>query len=142
MSETENTTNTNTQQASTPVRYDLISINNTQIPDVKKGKVSITPVDKYEEHETEGGGKVIEEISHGMLSGSVSFDGLFQSELQTIYASIDTVSEMTIYSPFTNATKTFLALVNCDSADKIIHDAVANAWAFGFTFEEIGDVPT
>lgn len=122
--------------------YDLISINNVSVPDVKKGTLAISSIDKYEEHETEGGGKVIEIIAQGKLTGSVSFTGLLQSEMQTIYAAIETVSQMTIYSPFTGGTKSFTALIVLDESQKIIHDSVANAWSFGFTFEEIGDAET
>ena len=132
----------NASTSTTPTRYDLISINNVDIPDVKKGTLNITPVDKYEEHETEGGGKVIEEIAKKLLTGTVSFSGLLQSELQTLDAALDTVSTMTIYSPLTGNTKTFMALIVRNGMDKIIHDADANAWTWGFTFEEIGDVVT
>lgn len=122
--------------------YDLISLNGVSIPDVKKGSLSITPVYKYEEHETEGGGKVIEEISDGnlMLTGTVSFSGLFEAEIQTIYAAMRNVSTMTIYSPATNTTRTFVALIIPTENAKIIHDENGNAWSFGFDFEEIGDV--
>lgn len=132
--------NTSATPTATPTRYDLISINNVDVPDVKKGTLSITPVDKYEEHETEGGGKVIDEIAKKLLTGNVSFSGLLQSELQTLDTALDTVSTMTIYSPITGNTKTFLALIVRDSMNKIIHDANANAWSWGFSFEEIGDV--
>ena len=127
----------------TVTSYDLISINNTPLPDVEigKGAIKIGRNDKYNEYETEGGGKVIEPISQGKLKGTVSFTGLLQTTLQTIEASLDIVSAMTIYNPRTGQTRSFLALIVPADADKIIHDAYANAWTYGFDFEEIGDLP-
>lgn len=125
------------------VYYDLLEINGTKLPDVElgKGAVSVGKEFKYNEYETEGGGKVIEEIdSEGKLRGSVSFSGMLQSQIQTIEASIDLVSEMKIYNPRTGSPRSFLALITPADANKIIHDAGANAWSYGFDFEEIGDI--
>lgn len=123
------------------VSYDLIELNGVAVPDVKKGSLSVGRNPKYNEYETEGGGKVIEIIEEKMLKGSVSFNGLFQSEIQTIEASISTVSEMTIYNPLTNTTRSFMALITTHDSEKKIHDARANVWSYGFDFEEIGDIP-
>lgn len=122
--------------------YDLITLNGVSIPDIVKGTLSITPVFKYQEHETEGGGKVIEEEADGrlILTGNVSISGLFQSQIQTIFTALENVSTMTIYNPVNNTTRTFMALIIPNGMTKIIHDANANAWSFGFDFEEIGDV--
>ena len=125
------------------VYYDLLEINGTKLPDVElgKGSVSVGKEYKYNEYETEGGGKVIEEIdSEGKIRGTVSFSGLLQSQLQAIETSIDLVSEMTIYNPRTGSPRSFLALITPAEASKIIHDAGANAWTYGFNFEEIGDI--
>lgn len=120
--------------------YDLIEINGYAIPDVKKGTLTINKNPKYTEYENEVGGKVIDVVSDSMISGSVAYNGLLQSEVQAINAAIRLVSTMTIYNPYTGMTKTFKALVIQDAAEKIIHDANANAWATGFSFEEIGAV--
>ena len=126
------------------VYYDLLEINGTKLPDVElgKGSVSVGKNPKYNEYDTEGGGKVIEEIAEGKLKGSVSFSGMLQSQIQTIEASVDLVSTMKIYNPSTGLAKTFLALIIPANMDKIIHDARSNAWTYGFEFEEIGDVET
>lgn len=125
------------------VYYDLLEINGTKLPDVEigKGAISVIKEYKYNEYETEGGGKVIEEIeSEGKLKGTVSFTGMLQSQIETIENSIELVSEMKIYNPRTGSPKSFLALITPASTDKIIHDAGANAWTYGFDFEEIGDI--
>lgn len=121
--------------------YDLISINSYDLPDVKKGSVTISPNPKYTAYDCEDGGKIIDVLEQHMITGTVKFNGLLQSELAEIYEHIDVVSEMSIYSPLTGQVKTFLALVTVDDVDKIIHDANANAWSFGLKFEEIGNVP-
>lgn len=124
------------------VYYDLLEINGTKLPDVElgKGSVSVGKDPKYNEYETEGGGKVIEEIAEGKMKGSVAFSGMLQSQIQTIEASVDLVSEMKIYDPRRGTVKAFLALIIPADMDKIIHDANANAWTYGFDFEEIGDI--
>lgn len=119
--------------------YDLISINGVNAPDVKKGTLTIMPNPKYNEFEVEDGGKVVEVIAETKLKGTVSYTGLLQSEIQALRAAIGLVSQMTIYNPYSNSARTFTALITITAGDKIIHDAVANAWTFAFDFEEIGD---
>lgn len=128
--------------ATTPTSYDLIALNNVSFPDVKKGSVTVGRNDKYNEYETEGGGKVIEPISEGKIRGTVSYNGLLETEAQTLNSALHTVSQMTIYNPWTGNSRSFLALIIPTEMTKIIHDANANAWSFGFEFEEIGDIPT
>ena len=123
------------------VQYDLLSINGVAIPDVKKGSLTIAPNPKYVEVECEEGNKIIDIINSTMVKGSVEFSGLMQSELQTIYAATSLVSVMEIYNPMTGQVKRFSALVLIGDMTKIIHDAGANAWSFGFEFEEIDNAP-
>lgn len=123
------------------ISYDLISINGVAIPDVKKGELVVAPNPKYSEVECEEGNKIIEPISTSRIKGSVTYSGLMQSELQTIYSALDLVSVMEIYNPMTGSRKRFSALVLVGDISKKIHDAGANAWGFGFEFEEIDDAP-
>lgn len=122
-------------------RYDLININGVAAPDVKKGSVSVQRNVKYEEYEGSLGNKVIDIIDESKIKGSVSYNGLTQEELQTIATAVSTVSVFTIYNPLTDQEKTFSALILEDPSEKIIHDEGANAWSYGFTFEEIDDAP-
>lgn len=126
--------------SNTPTRYDLITVNNVDCPDVKKGTLTMNPVPKYKEHETEGGGKVIDEIAENMWQGTVSYNGLFQSEIQTIKACLKTVSTMTIYDPLNGQTISFIALIVPQEMEKKEHTGQGNVWSFGFTFEKIGDI--
>ena len=121
-------------------RYDLITVNNIDCPDVKKGTLSMNPVPIYEEHATEGGGKVIDEIAEKMWAGTVSYNGLFQSEIQRIKNCLKTVSTMTIYDPLENQTISFIALIVPQEMEKKEHTGQGNVWSFGFTFEKIGDI--
>lgn len=125
----------------TETRYDLISINGTPAPDVKKGGVSVQRNIKYNEFECEEGNKVIDIIDESRIKGAVSYSGLTQSELQTLAAAVQTVSVFSIYNPITGQEKTFSALILEDPSEKKIHDDRANAWSYGFTFEEIDDAP-
>ena len=136
--------NTTTTTATTPTSYDLIAINGTSIPDVKKGDVVVAPNPKYIEYDGEEGNKIIDKINTTMLKGSVAYNGLLQSELQTIYGLLndDVVATLTIYNPMKGTTKTFSALILIGDIQKIIHDSGANAWTFSFDFEEIDDAPS
>ena len=131
----------NTRTVTVAERYDLISINGVAAPDVKKGSVTIQKHVKYNEFESVLGNKVIDVINESMIQGTVAYNGLMQEELQTIAAAVSTVSVFTIYNPATNNTKTFSALIVEDPMTKIIHDEGANAWSYGFTFEEIDGAP-
>lgn len=122
------------------VSYDLISINGYAIPDVKKGTLSINKNPKFTEYENELGGKVIDVIEDTMLAGTVSYDGLLEADVVALNSAIRLVSTLTIYNPYTGLTKTFTALITQSPAEKIIHDEYANAWATGFSFEEIGGI--
>lgn len=122
------------------MRYDLINVNGIDCPDVKKGTLTMNPVAKYEEHETEGGGKVIDEIASEMWQGTVSYNGMFQSEIQSIKDCLQTVSTMTIYDPLHNQTVSFMALIVPQEMEKKEHTSQGNVWSFGFTFEKIGDI--
>lgn len=117
--------------------YDLISLNGTAIPDVVKGVVEVGRNPKYEAYEGEAGNKIIDEISTDKIMGTVSFSGLFQSDLQSIAAVVELVSTMTIYNPLSGSERTFVALILEEPSSKIIHDENANAWTYGFSFEEI-----
>lgn len=123
----------------TVTSYDLISINNVSLPDVQKGEVTVQPNPKYHEYEAQTGNKVIDEVENTMIKGMVSYDGLLQAELQTVYAAVSSsvVGSMTIYNPMSGQTKTFDALIVVGAITKIIHDEGANAWSFSFDFEEI-----
>lgn len=123
------------------IYYDLIELNGVKIPDVKKGSLTVARNPKYNAYDTEGGGKVVEIIEEHMIRGSVAFNGLYQSEIQTIEASLSTVSEMKIYDPMTNTTRSFLALIEPQDMEKKIHDDRLNVWSWGFNFEKIGDIP-
>lgn len=123
------------------MRYDLVTINGFDLPDVKKGSVTITPNPKFTSYDCEDGGKIIDVLEEHMITGSVKFNGLLQSDIESICEHISIVSEMSIYSPINGQVKTFMALVQMEDLDRIIHDANANAWGFGFKFEEIGNVP-
>lgn len=122
------------------ISYDLISINNVPAPDIAAGKGTLTilPNPKYNEYEVEDGGKVIDVIAEDKIKGSVSYNGLMQSDIHAIMAVLRLVSTMTIYNPFSGMPRTFTALITVTTCDKIIHDGRANAWSFAFDFEEIG----
>lgn len=120
--------------------YDLIAINGVSIPDVKKGTLVIAKNPKYTEHETEDGGKIIDVVEEDMIRGSVEYSGLLQNQISAINAALTLVSTLSIYNPMTGSVKTFEALIVPGEMQKTIHDDRANAWSFGFTFEEIGSI--
>lgn len=130
---------------STAVSYDLLSINGTSIPDVKKGSVVVTPMSKYTKYEGEEGNGVIDLINATQIKGTVSYNGLMQTEVQTIWTALHQatfpVCVFEIYNPLNNTTKRFTALIEVGDLPKIIHDIGGNAWGFSFTFEEIDDAP-
>ena len=132
-----NETQTTQTTETTPTSYDLISINGVAAPDVIKGSLVVAPNWKYKEYDTEDGGKVIEVITSSKLRGSVSYNGLFQTQISAISSALLPVSTLVVYNPMTGSSKTMTALIVPNEMEKKIHDGRANAWSFGFTFEEI-----
>ena len=122
--------------------YDLLSINGYDLPDILpgKGEITVQPNPKYDTHDVEDGGKVIDEIeeSEDMIMSTVTYNGLFQAQISAINSIVSTVSTMTIYNPLTGSVRTFQALITRQPLSRIIHDGIANAWTFSFDFEEIG----
>ena len=125
--------------------YDLLSINGTAIPDVKKGDVMVSPLSKYQKYEGEEGNGILDVINTSQIRGSVSYTGLMQSEVQSIWTAMHTASfpacVLVIYNPLTGTSKRFTACIEVGDVPKIIHDGSANAWGFSFSFEEIDDAP-
>lgn len=115
----------------------LVSINGVSLPNPLKGKLQLKKEDKYNEYECEDGSKKIEEIRTNVYSGSVSYSGLFESDVLKISNAITLVSSIVIYSPYTNSTHTVSALVTGLSSSNIITKTNANAWSLSFDFEEI-----
>ena len=130
--------------ANTVTSYDLIALNGYSLPDVHlgKGSVVVAPNPKYSEYEGEEGNKIIDVIAQDKIKGTVTFNGLLQSQISTIYSHLNLVSTMEIYNPMTGSKKTFSALILVGDLNRIIHDANANAWSFTFDFEEIDDAPS
>ena len=130
---------------STVVSHDLLSINGTAIPDVKKGSVVVAPLVKYEKYDGEEGNGILDVINSTQIKGSVSYSGLMQTELQTIWTAMHVATfpacVLEIYNPLNGTVKRFTALIEVGDVPKIIHDANGNAWGFSFTFEEIDDAP-
>jgi len=136
-------------------RYDLLAINSTAIPDVKKGTLSMNPTRKKNEFECMDGSSVMEVLSMTQMSGTVTYNGLMESELQTIVVAIgDGVVTLSVYDPATpttttingktvttGTTLTFYADISNIQYDKILHDSAASAWSLSFDFKKIGDVP-
>ena len=115
----------------------LVKINNVEFPNVDKGSIDITSVDMFNAYKTEDGGEVTEQIRVGKVKANVSYKGLKADDIATLKAAITLVSEVVLYYPMTNSSKTISARVtNCKS--KIIaYYGNVSLWSFSFTIDEV-----
>ena len=124
----------------------LLTIGTTAIPNPLKGNLTINRTDLYNKIDFEDGSATIELIRAGMLSGSVTYNGLFISDLNTIMGALQTVVNLTIYTPFTNTASQITALITNISTKNIITKQAesgqnpppqVNAWGLSFNFQQI-----
>lgn len=115
----------------------ILEINGQTIPPIIKGTMTLSEVDSFNEYKGENGESTIEEISTGMIEGSVNFRALLQSDLQTIYASITKVSIVRYYDPRDGQTKSINALIDNKNFPYKFKDANADVWGFSFSFRQI-----
>lgn len=115
----------------------LLTLNGVSLPNPTKGKLNLKKSDKYNEYECEDGSKKIESIRNNILSGTVSYSGLFESDVLKISNAASLVSTLVVYSPYENSTKTITALIKDLSSNNIITKTNANAWSLSFSFEEL-----
>lgn len=90
--------------------YKLLTINGVQLPK-PEGDFSISLKDKYNEYEGEDGTATVEVIRQGILSLSVSFNGLPEDYLKTIVDAITLVSSVVIYNPMKMEMQTMTAKI-------------------------------
>lgn len=115
----------------------LVKINNVEFPDVDKGSIDVTSVDMFNAYKTEDGGEVTEEIRSGKVKMTVSYKGLQASDIATLKSAITLVSEVVLYYPMTNGSKTITARVTNCKAKIIAYYGNVSLWSFSFTVDEV-----
>lgn len=117
--------------------YKLLKVNGVDFITPNKGTFSVKKDDKVNEYETENGGKVLEVVREGVLSGTMAYRGLFASQIAQYDALLTTVSTLTIYDPMKADAVTITARILNKAAQKIVHNDNVSAWSFSFDFEEL-----
>lgn len=124
----------------------LLTIGTTAIKNPMKGNLTINRTDLYNKIDFEDGSATIELIREGMLSGSVTYNGLFISDINTIMGALSTVVTLTVYTPFNNTTSQITALITNITTKNIITKQAesgtnpppqVNAWSLSFNFQQI-----
>ena len=116
--------------------YNILQIGNL-VFQTPQGEVTFKRDDKINTYETEAGTTRVELIKQRIKSGTISFGGLLVEDIDTYAAALSTVTEIIIFNPMTNDTKTFNALITNQQCRKIEHNANFSAWSFSFDFKEI-----
>lgn len=117
--------------------YKLLKVNNTEFITPDKGTFSVVKTDKVNEYEMEDGSKMVEVVRAGILSGTMSYRGLFVSQISQYSALLTPVSTLTVFDPMTNNVRTFTAKISGKKTGKILHNDNVSAWSFSFDFEEL-----
>lgn len=116
--------------------YNILQIGNL-VFQTPQGEVTFKRDDVIKEYETEAGTTRVELIRSRVRSGTITFGGLLVGDIATYAAALSTVTEITIFNPMTNDTKTFNALITNQQCRKIEHNTNFSAWSFSFDFKEI-----
>lgn len=104
---------------------------------MKKGALSYTVKDKYEQYKSEDGHSTIESIRTGTLKGSCKYSGLLQNEFTLLYNKLSLVSNVRIYDPRFNDYREFEALVTDIKFAKLFNYNGYSAWSLSFKVEEL-----
>lgn len=116
--------------------YKLLSINGVPLPN-PMGDFTISQNDKYNEYEGEDGKTTVEIIRQGILSLSVSFNGLPEDYLKMIVDAIRIVSTVVIYNPLTKSTRKMTAKITGVKSKKIWYQNNQSLWSLSFEIDEL-----
>lgn len=114
----------------------LLKINNVEIPDTE-GEFAIDKSDKYNEYEAEDGSVIVEPIRQGVLSLSVSYNGLFEPDLLAIVGAIRLVSTVELYNPMTGTAETITAKITGVQTSKRVYKYGISVWSLSFQIDQL-----
>lgn len=116
--------------------YKLLTINGVSLPK-PEGDFTLSLNDKYNEYEGEDGTSTVEVIRQGILSLSVSFNGLPEEYLKMIVDAITLVSSVVIYNPMKMGVQTVTARITGIKTKKIWYQNNRSLWSLSFDIDEL-----
>lgn len=116
--------------------YKLLSINGVTLPQ-PEGDYTITKNDKYNEYEGEDGTSTVEVIRQGIISLSVSYNYVKEKQLKKITDAIKLVSEVVVFDPTKQTTRTISAKVTGIKTKMIYYKNGISVWSLAFDVEEL-----
>ena len=116
--------------------YKLLKINTVELPNAE-GDFSIHKKDKFNEYETEDGKTTVEVVRQGIISLSVSFNGLTETMVKRICDAITLVSTVEIFDPVIGKTKEIRAKVTDIKTKKIFYKNNLSIWSLSFNVDEL-----
>lgn len=115
----------------------LLTINDYNLPNPLKGNLTITNKPIFNKYECEDGSIKIEVIKSNVINGSVTYKGLFESEVKAITNKLSLISKLTLYNPIEQGTTEISALITDISVKNIVTKDDVKAWSLSFKIEEI-----
>lgn len=116
--------------------YKLLKINTVELPDAE-GDFTIHKKDKFNEYETEDGRTTVEVVRQGIISLSVSFNGLTEVMVKTICDAITLVSTVEVFDPALGQTKEITAKVTDVKTKKVWFKNNVSVWSLSFSVDEL-----
>lgn len=117
--------------------FNLLSINNTVLPNIDKGSITVTKNDIYNTYTAEDGHSTIEAVRVGKTVCDVAYKGLLEADVVAIKAAISLVSSVTLYDATAGNQIVFNAKISGLKADKIVYKNNLSAWSLSFRIEEL-----
>ena len=116
--------------------FKLLKINTVELPDAE-GDFTINKHDKFNEYETEDGKTTVETIRQGIVSLSVSFNGLTETMVKTICDAITLVSTVEVFDPALGQPKEITAKITGVKTTKIWFRNNVSIWSLSFNVDEL-----
>lgn len=116
--------------------FKLLKINNIELPD-PEGTFTVGKRDKFNEYETEDGKTTVEVVRQGIISLSVSFNGLTEAMVKRICDAITLVSTVEVFDPAIGKTKEITAKVTDIKTKKIWFKNNVSIWSLSFNVDEL-----
>lgn len=116
--------------------YKLLRINNVDFPE-PYGEFSLSKNDKVNEYQCEDGSSTIEIIRSGIVNLKVAYNSLTAEMVRELSNALKTVSEIVVFDPHSNSTKTITAYISNIDVKKVYHRHDLSVWSLSFDVKEL-----
>lgn len=116
--------------------YKLLSINGVEFPELYES-FTLGKNDKVNEYNCEDGSSTIEIVRIGVVDLKLSYKSLTVKKIKELCGAIEAVSDVTVFDPTNNNTRTIRAYISNLNIGKLYHKNNRSAWSLSFDVKEL-----